>query len=338
MKSRYLGGLFATMLAVATVIATVPPGAVATPNQAASSQDGRTLARAAAENLIESKAPQLKIGAHDAFVAKPVMSGGNGLHYAPYERTYRGLPVIGGDFVVVTDKAGHVLNTSVAQSRPTSLASVRPSVAKARALSVSRGQVDKVAATEAPRLVVWQGKTSHLAWESKVTGRDHGSPSIKSVYVDARSGKLLGSKEHVAEGTGNGNWEGSVTIPTSGSGTSWSMTNSNASTLKCQNSSGNVTFTGTDDVWGNGSATDRETGCVDALLLGREDAPDDVDVAGPQRHERLRRLGADPGRPQRRQRLLRRHPGADRPHPDRWQVDRLHGRHRARVRPRGRPP
>ena len=32
------------------------------------------------------------------------------------------------------------------------------------------------------------------------------------------------------------------------------------------------------------------------VLLGREDAPDDVDVAGPQRHERLGRLGADPGR------------------------------------------
>ena len=44
------------------------------------------------------------------------------------------------------------------------------------------------------------------------------------------------------------------------------MTNSNATTLKCQNSSGNVTFTGTDDVWGNGSATDRETGCVDAFF------------------------------------------------------------------------
>ena len=43
------------------------------------------------------------------------------------------------------------------------------------------------------------------------------------------------------------------------------MTNSNATTLRCQNSTGNVTFTGTDDVWGNGSATDRETGCVDAF-------------------------------------------------------------------------
>ena len=43
------------------------------------------------------------------------------------------------------------------------------------------------------------------------------------------------------------------------------MTNSNASTLRCQNSSGNVTFTGTDDSWGNGNGTDRETGCVDAF-------------------------------------------------------------------------
>ena len=130
---------------------------------------------------------------------------------------------------------------------------------------MARQQVDKVRSSEAPRLVVWQGRTSHLAWETKVSGRDHGHPSLQSVYVDAHSGKYLASKEHVAEGTGTGNWEGAVTIPTSGSGSSFSMTNSNATTLRCQNASGNVTFTGTDDVWGNGSGTDRETGCVDAF-------------------------------------------------------------------------
>jgi hypothetical protein len=86
------------------------------------------------------------------------------------------------------------------------------------------------------------------------------------VYVDARSGRVLTTKEHVLEGTGNGNWEGSgLSIPTAGSGSSFSMTNSNATTLKCQNSTGNATFTGTDDAWGNGSGTDRETGCVDAF-------------------------------------------------------------------------
>ena len=222
------------------------------------------MAGKAAAALIQSRAPELKIGRHDGFVAQKILTSGD-LSYAPYERTFRGLPVVGGDFVVVTDDEGHVLSTSVAQTSKVRLASTTPRVLKGRATTVARQQVDKVRSSEAPRLVVWQGKTSHLAWETKVSGRDHGHPSLQSVYVDAHSGKYLASKEHVAEGTGTGNWEGAVTIPTSGSGSSFSMTNSNATTLRCQNASGNVTFTGTDDVWGNGSGTDRETGCVDAF-------------------------------------------------------------------------
>jgi hypothetical protein len=49
------------------------------------------------------------------------------------------------------------------------------------------------------------------------------------------------------------------------------MTNSNATTLKCQNASGNVTFTGTDDTWGNGDATNRETGCADAYYAADQE-------------------------------------------------------------------
>ena len=222
------------------------------------------MAGKAAAALIQSRAPELKIGKHDGFVAQKILTSGD-LNYAPYERTFRGLPVVGGDFVVVTDDEGHVLNTSVAQTSKVLLASTTPRVQKGRATTVARQQVDKVRSSEATRLVVWQGRTSHLAWETTVSGRDHGHPSLQSVYVDAHNGKYLASREHVAEGTGTGNWEGSVTIPTSGSGSSFSMTNSNATTLRCQNASGNVTFTGTDDVWGNGVATDRETGCVDAF-------------------------------------------------------------------------
>ena len=33
----------------------------------------------------------------------------------------------------------------------------------------------------------------------------------------------------------------------------------------CQDAANNTTFTGPDDVWGNGNATNRETGCVDAF-------------------------------------------------------------------------
>ncbi len=267
---RHLGGITAAVLTAALLTVAplgAPAGALAGGTGAGTGggrMDPQAMARKAASSLIAERLPALQIGRHDGFVAKRVLRS-EGLSYVPYERTYRGLPVIGGDFVVVTDARGHVLDTSVAQTSKTHLSSLAPKVGLDRAVTVARHQVRKASTTETPRLVVWQAKTSHLAWATEVAGRDHGHPSLKSVYVDARTGKLLGSKEHVVEGTGNGNWEGAVTIPTSGSGSSFSMTNSNATTLKCQNASGNVTFTGTDDVWGNGVATDRETGCVDAF-------------------------------------------------------------------------
>jgi 2-polyprenyl-6-methoxyphenol hydroxylase-like FAD-dependent oxidoreductase len=71
-----------------------------------------------------------------------------------------------------------------------------------------------------------------------------GEPSRLTVYVDARTAKVLTSREHVLEGTGTGGWEGSVTLPTTQSGTTYSMTDSAAPSLVCQNAATNTTFTG----------------------------------------------------------------------------------------------
>ena len=166
--------------------------------------------------------------------------------------------------MVSTDDQGRILATSVAQTRAVSLRSVKATVARTAARATSARQL-RHATLGRSRLVVLQRTGSRLAWETWVTGKKRGEASRLTVYVDARSGRMLTTREHVMDGTGNGNWEGTVTIPTTGSGSSYSMTNSNASTLKCQNATGNATFTGTDDVWGNGVATDRETGCVDAF-------------------------------------------------------------------------
>ena len=48
------------------------------------------------------------------------------------------------------------------------------------------------------------------------------------------------------------------------------MTDPTATTLKCQDAATNATFSGTDDLWGNGNATSRETGCVDALYAAQQ--------------------------------------------------------------------
>ena len=233
-------------------------------------KDPTTMARKAAAALVRSRAPELKIGKHDGFVAEEVVASGD-LSYASYERTYRGLPVVGGDFVVVTDDEGHVLATSVAQTSMTRLASTTPTVGKGRATSVARQQLDRIRNTEAPRLVVWQGKTSHLAWEVEATGRDHGHPSIQSVYVDARTGKYLASKENVAAGTGNTAYAGRVSIPTTLTGSTYFMRHPDAPSLECLDYYGGQTFSGPDDEWGDGKADDRETVCADALYAADQE-------------------------------------------------------------------
>jgi Zn-dependent metalloprotease len=175
---------------------------------------GLAAAAASADRLVRSKPEVFKAGKHDAFKAGKVLSS-LGLHYVPYERTYRGIPVVGGDFVVATDDQGKVVATSVAQTRQVKLHSTRAAVARTAARATSARQV-RHAELGRTRLVVLQTKSSKLAWETTVTGTKHGDASRLSVYVDARTGHVLTTKEHVLEGTGNGNWEGTVTIPTSG--------------------------------------------------------------------------------------------------------------------------
>ena len=108
------------------------------------------------------------------FRAQPVQSS-SGLQYVPYERTYKGLPVVGGDFVVATDSDGNVLGTTVAQSRAAQLASVTPTVGQAAARA-HLGPPVRDAAVGATRLVVLQRAAWRLAWETLSTGTRHGGP------------------------------------------------------------------------------------------------------------------------------------------------------------------
>ncbi len=275
-RRRHLGGLTAAVLAGAllTITPLGAPAGAASGDKAAGTGGGRHDAKAmatkAASALIASRDPRLEISRYDGFVALPVVSSGE-VSYAPYERTWKGLPVVGGDFVVVTDATGHLLATSVAQTSKIDLGTTKPRVLKSRASTLSQRQLNKVKDADAPRLVVFQAATSHLAWETKVSGRDAGRPSIQNVYVDAGSGQVLASEEQVAAGTGHTAYSGTVTFPTTLSSGTYSLRNPNATTLVCQNATGNVLYTGTDDIWGNGDATNRETGCADAYYAADQE-------------------------------------------------------------------
>lgn len=263
-------------MAIAAALTTSPvtTASSAAPQKTVSSAgDSSRLAQDASRSWIDKHPGKVKEARGDAYVRTGTLTGADDTRAVAYERTHQGLPVVGGDFVVVTDATGDVLATSVAQDRPVDLASTTPTVDRDRAVEAARGRVAEVSDVSEPRLVVWQRDRTALAWETQVRGTtEGGEPSWQFVYVDARDGSVLEGREQIARGTGTAAYSGPNPLPiaTSGSGSSFTMTDPSATTLKCQDSATNVTFSGTDDAWGNGNATNKETGCVDGLYAAQQ--------------------------------------------------------------------
>jgi Zn-dependent metalloprotease len=242
--------------------------ALAAPTTPASPDPAPALAAQKTAELVASRPAYLMASPDDAFVPGAVISSGP-TQYVPYQRTYRSLPVIGGDFVLVADSTGQVVFHSVAMQRPIGKLPTVPTLSRADAVAVAKRQLRTVSQVEATRLVVNAlGATARLAWESTVDGLDADGVSRLTVDVDALTGKVLWTQEHVMDGTGTAAWNGPnpVTLNTTHSGSTFSMRDPTVTNLSCQDSANNTTFTGPDDVWGNGNATSRETGCVDALF------------------------------------------------------------------------
>ena len=231
------------------------------------------LATAIAEQLIAGHAPALHVGKDDTFVRHDVISAANGLQYVPYDRRYRGLPVVGGDFVISTDAGGHVLATSVAQAGEISLAGVTPALTQPQAETAARGQLSTVDRVESTRLVVDALDGTRLAWESVLAGKRDKAPSHLHVFVDALSGKVLRTQDDVMAGEGTGKWNGPspLAIGTTSSGGSFRMADPNRSGLTCGDTDTGQVFTDADDRWGDGVGTNKVTGCVDAMFVaGKE--------------------------------------------------------------------
>ena len=193
MSRRHLGGITAAVLAGA-LLTVAPIGArymqsLARSRQSAGRHRWRTTGPAGDGRQGGHGAdPEPRAAAEDQQARRlrrqEILTSGD-LNYAPYERTWRGLPVVGGDFVVVTDDEGHVLTTSVAQTSTIKLSSTTPTRPQGPRDDRRAPAAEPVRKTEAPRLVVWQGKTSHLAWETRVT-RPRPRPPLDPVRVRRR--------------------------------------------------------------------------------------------------------------------------------------------------------
>ncbi|MFF0311474.1 M4 family metallopeptidase [Streptosporangium sp. NPDC004379] len=251
-----------------------------------------------ADRFVQTQPPPLFAAPTDQFYRQNDFVGAGGLHYIPYTRTHDGLPVFGGDFVVVTNNQGGLLSTSIAQAQPLTL-DTTPEITPAQAAVISRRQITDPRRVSVPRLVILAKGPGLLAYETVVTGRDKTQsfaptrssriPSKMHVFVDAKTGEVIFKDDEVKTddtvrpsakvtrttgvargphradpGDGKGFYNGPVTIGTSKSGTTYSMTDPTRSGVQCGGQNGSA-YTKATDTWGNGSGTSLETACVDSL-------------------------------------------------------------------------
>ncbi|MEU4877719.1 M4 family metallopeptidase [Streptomyces sp. NPDC021608] len=232
-----------------------------------------------AEAKTTQTAQTLGLGAQEKLIVKDVVKDNDGTVHTRYERTYAGLPVLGGDLVVHTPPAslaaGTVSTTFNNNRRTVSVRSTTATYSKAaaetKALKAARALDAKDPAARSARKVIWAGSgTPKLAWETVVGGLQHdGTPSRLHVITDAATGAELSRYQGVETGTGNTQYSGSVSLSTTLSGSTYQLYDTTRGGHKTYSLNNGTSGTGTlmtdaDDVWGTGSGSNTQTAGADA--------------------------------------------------------------------------
>lgn len=249
MKRIHRAGLAATAIAGLAVVTITVNVQAAQPGGSAASPVAAARANAA----------QLGLGDGGDLVVRDVVTDADGSSHVRFDRTYQGLPVVGGDVVVHQDKAGKARSSSGGLGKLS--LSTKPAVSAATAFAAAKTKSSK------QQLVVFvtNAGQSKLAYKVVSEGRKaNGEPTGTETYVDAQNGKVLDSWTTVNDdlGSGTGLYVGTVGLDTTKSGTSWTMVDPvrggnatyNAGTL----------FSDADNVWGTGSNSNAQTAGVDA--------------------------------------------------------------------------
>ncbi|WP_327714836.1 M4 family metallopeptidase [Streptomyces sp. NBC_00490] len=236
----------------------------------------RTALMKSARSAAAGTARHIGLGAKEKLVVKDVIKDADGTLHTRYERTYAGLPVLGGD-LVVHDRSGRTTVTKANAARlqvPSLSPKISAAGAAAKALAVSKNADVKGSETEqAPRLVVWAGSGKPvLAWETVVEGvQEDGTPSELQIVSDAATGKQLQAAEQVHTGSGTGQYAGEVPLGSTLSGSTYQLVDPDRAGQKTydlnQGTSGTgALFTDDNDVWGDGQPSNRQTAGVDVAF------------------------------------------------------------------------
>ncbi|WP_206503977.1 M4 family metallopeptidase [Streptomyces chrestomyceticus] len=253
--------------------ATTAKAAAASPIQLTASHRAELLRDAGATKA--RAAQELGLSAQEKLVVKDVVKDADGTTHTRYDRTFAGLPVLGGDLIVHRAKGGAVKSTTKANSAKIAVASTTPKIAPKAAAQAAQGTAKSFgaqqAAAVAPKKVVWaaSGKPV-LAYDTVVGGfQKDGTPNQLHVITDANTGKKIFQYQGIENGAGTSTYSGSVEIGTKKGADGYELTDDGRGGHSTFNLDGSESgdgklFTNKDDKWGNGKADDPATAAVDA--------------------------------------------------------------------------
>ncbi|MFB8242056.1 M4 family metallopeptidase [Kitasatospora purpeofusca] len=249
-----------------------PSGAPVPPAAPLSSAADRSAALAAADRQGPDIARSLGLTGQERLVAKDVVRDADGTRHLRYERTYAGLPVLGGALVAHQGADGTLKGADRASTAPLAGLGTTPALDAASAQTSALDSRPDARIGRAPRLVVWAADGApRLAWETVLAGTAaDGGPSKPHVITDAADGTVLRTFEGVRTGTGHGVHVGQVTVGTTPSGPGYELRDGargggRTTDLGNRGSGNGSVFTRpTEDGWGDGTPANRESAAVDA--------------------------------------------------------------------------
>jgi len=256
-KAAYVVAGIAAALAVAgtTAVQAQPAG------KASSDKVG------AAKSQVVAKSARFGFGPGQRLTAKGVFTDAVGRSAIRFDRTYRGLPVIGGDFIVhlTANGAYRYGNGAKVVGLPSS---IRASVSAAAATATAVAKVGyAVSSKSATKVIYAHSGSSELAWQVKTANRRGLRGDV--TYVSARTGATLASWSMVESdkdvGKGRTEYNGTVKLPDTLKGKKFTLvdqTRGDQSIYDAHNTSSvgvGTLFEDKNNVWGNGKITSRET-------------------------------------------------------------------------------
>ncbi|WP_229075184.1 M4 family metallopeptidase [Actinoplanes sp. DH11] len=209
----------------------------------------------------------VRAAAEEKYQVRNVVIDPDGSRHVRFDRTYRGLPVLGGDYVVHANPDGSFRDASVAQ-RQKITTGVKPAITVKRATAAAVKEFgDAYQKTDAHLVIDAAQGTPVLAWQVVVTADE---PRELNVVVDARSGAVRRTFEgvHGAEtGTGRTLYNGEVPLTTTrrddGAYTLTDPTRGDATVLSLRGTDGSEPLMDADNVWGDGTRADPATVAAD---------------------------------------------------------------------------